>query len=46
MLIPLRPSDKAVSCAALGLPGHPPKGGVPRYPARRVLRGCSRPVPG
>ena len=31
---------------ALGLPGHPPEGVVPRYPPRGVLRDCSRPVPG
>ena len=41
-----RPSRGAVSCVALGLPGHPPKGVVPRYPPRGVLRDCSRPVPG
>ena len=31
---------------ALGLPGHPPKGVVPRYPPTGVLRDWSRPVPG
>ena len=41
-----RPSRGVVSCVALGLPGHPPKGVVPRYPPRGVLRDCSRPVPG
>ena len=41
-----RPSRGVVSCPALGLPGHPPKGVVPRYPARGVLRDRSRPVPG
>jgi len=35
-----------VSCVALGLPRHPPKGAVPRYPPRGVLRDWSRPVPG
>jgi len=29
-----------------GVPGHPPKGVVPRYPPRGVLRDCSRTVPG
>jgi len=41
-----RPSRGVVSCVALGLPGHPPKGAVPRYPPRGVLRDWSRPVPG
>ena len=41
-----RPSRGVVSCVALGLPGHPPKGVVPRYPPRGVLCDCSRPVPG
>jgi len=41
-----RPSRGVVSCVTLGLPGHPPKGVVPRYPPRGVLRDCSRPVPG
>jgi len=41
-----RPSRGVVSCVALGLPGHPPKGVVPRYPPRGVLRDWSRPVPG
>jgi len=41
-----RPSRGAVSCVALGLPGTPPKGVVPRYPPRGVLHDCSRPVPG
>jgi len=41
-----RPSRGVVSCVALGLPGHPPKGVVPRYPPRGVLRDCSRPGPG
>jgi len=41
-----RPSRGVVSCVALGLPGHPPKGVVPHYPPRGVLRDCSRPVPG
>ena len=41
-----RPSRGVVSCVALGLPGHPPKGVVPRYPPRGVLRDCSRHVPG
>jgi len=41
-----RPSRGVVSCVALGLPGHPPKGVVRRYPPRGVLRDCSRPVPG
>jgi len=41
-----RPSRGVVSCVALGLPGHPPTGVVPRYPPRGVLRDCSRPVPG
>jgi len=41
-----RPSRGVVSCVALGLPGHPTKGVVPRYPPRGVLRDCSRPVPG
>jgi len=41
-----RPSREVVSCVALGLPGHPPKGAVPRYPPRGVLRDWSRPVPG
>jgi len=41
-----RPSRGVVSCVALGLPGHTPKGVVPRYPPRGVLRDCSRPVPG
>ena len=41
-----RPSRGVVSCVALGLPGHPPKGVVPRYPPRGVLPDCSRPVPG
>ena len=39
-------SRGVVSCVALGLPGHPPKGTVPRYRPRGVLRDCSRPVPG
>ena len=42
----LRPSGGVVSCVALGLPGHPPKGVVSRYPPRGVLRDRSRPVPG
>ena len=29
-----------------GSPDTPPKGVVPRYPPRGVLRDCSRPVPG
>ena len=41
-----RPSRGVLSCVALGLPGHPPKGVVPRYPPRGVLRDSSRPVPG
>jgi len=41
-----RPSRGVVSCVALGLPGHPPEGVVPRYPPRGVLRDWSRPVPG
>jgi len=41
-----RPSGGVASCVALGLPAHPPKGVVPRYPARGVWRDCSRPVPG
>ena len=41
-----RPSRGVASYVALGLPGHPPKGAVPRYPARGVLRDWSRPVPG
>jgi len=41
-----RRSRGVASCVALGLPGHPPKGAVPRYPARGVLRDWSRPVPG
>ena len=41
-----RRSRGVVSCVALGLPGHPPKGVVPRYPPKGVLRDCSRPVPG
>ena len=41
-----RPSRGVVSCVALGLPGHPPKGVVSRFPPRGVLRDCSRPVPG
>jgi len=41
-----RPSRGVVSCVALGLPGHPPKRAVPRYPPRGVLRDWSRPVPG
>ena len=41
-----RPSRGVVSCVALGLPGHPPKGAVPRYPPRGVLRDWSRPVTG
>ena len=41
-----RPSRGVVSCVALGLPGHPPKGVVPRYPPRGILCDCSRPVPG
>ena len=41
-----RPSRGVVSCVALRLPGHPPKGVVPRYPPRGVLRDWSRPVPG
>jgi len=41
-----RPSRGGVSCVALGLPGQPPKGAVPRYPHRGVLRDWSRPVPG
>ena len=41
-----RPSRGVVSCVALGLSGHPPKGVVPRYPPRGVLRDWSRPVPG
>ena len=41
-----RPSRGVVSCVALGLLGHPPKGAVPRYPPRGVLRDWSRPVPG
>jgi len=32
------PSREVVSCVALGLPGHPPKAVVPRYPPRGVLR--------
>jgi len=46
VLITLRRSRGVVSCVALGLPGHPPKGGAPRYPPRGVLREWSRPVPG
>ena len=41
-----RSSRGVVSCVALGLPGHPPKGAVPRYPPRGVWRDWSRPVPG
>jgi len=41
-----RPFRGVVSCVALGLPGHPPQGVVPRYPARGVLRYWARPVPG
>jgi len=41
-----RPSRGVLSCVALGLPGHPPKGVVPSYPPNGVLRDCSRPVPG
>ena len=41
-----RPSRGVVSCVALGIPGHPPKGVVPRYPTGGVLRDWSRPVPG
>ena len=41
-----RPSRGVVSCVALGLAGHPPKGVVPRYPPRGVLRDWARPVPG
>ena len=41
-----RASRGVVSCVALGLPGHPPKGVVPRYPPRGLLRDWSRPVPG
>jgi len=46
VLMTLRRSRGVVSCVALGLPGHPPKGGAPRYPPREVLREWSRPVPG
>ena len=28
------------------LPGHPPRGSVPRYPPTRAFLGCSRPVSG
>ena len=41
-----RPSRGVVSFVALGLSGHPPKGGFPRYLPRGVLRGWSRPVSG
>ena len=41
-----RPSRGVVSCVALGFHGQPPKGAVPRYPPREVLRDWSRPVPG
>ena len=41
-----RPSRGVASCLALGLRGHLPKGGVPRYPPGGVLRKWSRPVPG
>ena len=43
---PRAPSRGLVSCLALGLPGHLPKGGVTRYPPSSVFRGCSRPVRG
>jgi len=46
VLLTPRPSRGVVSCVALGLPGHPPKGAVPLYPPRGVLREWSRPVPG
>jgi len=46
VLITPRPSRGVVSCVALGLPDHPPKGVVTRYPPWGVIRGCSRPVPG
>jgi len=41
-----RPSRGVVSYVTLGLPGHPPKGAVPRYPPRGVLRDWSRPISG
>jgi len=41
-----RPSRRVVAFVALGLPGEPPKGDVPRKPPRGVLRDWSRPVPG
>jgi len=46
VLITPRPPRGVASCVALELPGHPPKGGVTRYPPRGVLHGCSRRVPG
>jgi len=46
VLITPRPSREIVSCVALGLTGHPPKGGVPHYAPRGGLREWSRPVPG
>jgi len=46
VLITPRPSRGVVSCVALGLPGHPRKGGVPRYPPMGVFREWSRPVLG
>ena len=41
-----RPSRGVDSFVALGLPGHSPKGAVPRYPPRGVLPDWSRPVRG
>jgi len=46
VLVTSRTSREVVSCAALGLLGHPPVGGVPRYPPMEVLRARSRPDPG
>jgi len=46
LLITPCPSGGIISCVALANPGHPPKGGVPRYSSRGVLHECSRHVSG